>query len=40
MGDGVRADLGKMRIQNWGKMAMDREAWKRIAEQSNTDKEL
>jgi hypothetical protein len=25
----VREGLGKMRIQNWSKMAMDRKAWKR-----------
>jgi hypothetical protein len=33
--DDVRADLGKM-IQNWNKVAMDGEAWKRIDEQSKT----
>jgi len=36
----VRADLGKMKIQNWCKMALDREAWKRIAERAYTHAEL
>jgi hypothetical protein len=36
----VRMHLGKMKIQNWSKMAMDREAWKRIVEQARTRKEL
>jgi hypothetical protein len=36
----VRADLGKMKIQNWSKIAMGREAWKRIGEQAKTHKEL
>jgi len=27
-------DLGQMKTQNWSKMAMNREAWKRIAEQA------
>jgi hypothetical protein len=30
----VKADLEKMKIQNWSKMAMDREAWKRNFEQA------
>jgi hypothetical protein len=30
---GVREDLGKIKIQNWSKMVMDREAWKRIVKQ-------
>jgi hypothetical protein len=30
--DDVRADLGKMYILNWSKMAMDREALKRTVE--------
>ena len=30
--DYIRADWGKMKIQNWNKMAMDREAWKRNVE--------
>jgi hypothetical protein len=38
--DDVRADVGKMKIQNWNKMLMDREAWKRIVEQAKTHKEL
>jgi len=36
----VRADLGKMKIQNWCKMAMVREAWKRSAERAYTHAEL
>jgi len=36
----VRANLGKMKIQNWCKMTMDREAWNRSAEQAKTHKEL
>jgi hypothetical protein len=31
-GDYVRADLGKIKIQNWNKIATDREARKRNAE--------
>ena len=38
-GDDVRADLGKMKIQNWSKMVMDRDAWKGIVEQAKTHKE-
>lgn len=30
----VRDFLGKMKTQNWSKMATDREAWKRTAEQA------
>lgn len=26
-------DLGKMKVQDWSKMAMDRDAWRRIVEQ-------
>jgi hypothetical protein len=29
----VREDLRKIKIQNWSKMAMDTEAWKRIVKQ-------
>jgi hypothetical protein len=29
-----------MKIQNWSKKAMDKEAWKRIVEQAKTHKEL
>ena len=36
----VRADLGKMKIKNWNKMAMDREAWKRNAQHAKIHKEL
>jgi hypothetical protein len=32
--DDVRKGLGKMKIQNWSKMAVDREEWKRIVEQA------
>jgi len=28
-----------MKVQNWSKMAMDREGWKRIAEQPKTQRE-
>lgn len=38
--DDVRADLEKMKIQNWSKMAMDGEAWKRIVEHAKTHKVL
>jgi hypothetical protein len=38
--DDIRADLGKMKIQNWSKMAMDRETWKRTVEQAKTQEEL
>ena len=34
--DHVRADLGKMKAQNWSKMAMDKEVWKRTAQQVKT----
>jgi hypothetical protein len=29
----IRKVLGKMKVQNWSKVGMDREAWKRIVEQ-------
>jgi hypothetical protein len=32
--------MGKMKIQNWSKMVMDGEAWKRIVEQAKTHKDL
>jgi hypothetical protein len=35
----VGEDLGKMKIQNWSKMATDREAWNRMAKQTKTHKE-
>jgi len=38
--DDVRADLGKIKIQHWSKLAMDRERWKRSDEQAKTQKEL
>jgi len=31
----VREVLGKMRIQNWIKMAVDRKAWKRIKQSTS-----
>lgn len=36
----IREDMGKRKILNWRKMAMDREAWKRNVEQAKTDKGL
>ena len=30
------ADLGKMKIQNWSKMLIDREAWTRNVQQAKT----
>jgi hypothetical protein len=36
----VREEVGKIKIQNWRKMSMDRVPWKRTVEQANTDKEL
>ena len=38
--DDVREDLGKMEIQNWSKMAVDREIWRRIVEQTRTRNDL
>jgi hypothetical protein len=35
----VRVDLGKMKIQNGSKMAMEKEAWKRTVGQAKTHKE-
>jgi len=32
--DDIREDLGKMKVHNWSKMAMDRDAWRRIVEQA------
>jgi hypothetical protein len=34
------AELGNMNIQNWSKMPIDREAWKRNVQQAKTHKEL
>ena len=34
MGGEVRADLGKLKVQNLRKMAMDRKTWKIIVEQA------
>jgi hypothetical protein len=34
--DDVRADLVKMQIQNWSKLAVDGEAWMRIVGQAQT----
>jgi hypothetical protein len=36
----VRKFLGKMETQNWNKMAMDREVWKRTVEQAKIHKGL
>jgi hypothetical protein len=36
----VRANLGKMKIQNWSNVSMDTETWKRTDEQAKTHKEL
>jgi hypothetical protein len=38
--DDIREDVGKMKVQNWSKMAMDRDAWRRTAEQAKTHKDL
>lgn len=38
--DDVRANIEKMKIQNWGKMAMDIDAWKRVVEQTKSNEEL
>jgi hypothetical protein len=38
--DDVRADVGIMKIQNWNKMAIDREARKTIGQQAKTHKEM
>jgi hypothetical protein len=36
----VSADVGKIKTQNWSKMAMDREKWKTIVEQVKTHEEM
>jgi len=36
----ARKDLEKMKIQNWSKMSMDREVWKKPAGQAKTQKDL
>jgi hypothetical protein len=33
-------DPGKMKVQNWSKMAIDREAWKRIVNQAKTHRDV
>lgn len=38
MEDDVREDLGRMKIQNWSKISMDREAWKRYVELAKTQR--
>ena len=38
--DVIREDLGEMKIQNWIKMIMDEEAWKRTVEQAKAHNEL
>jgi hypothetical protein len=35
--DHVKADRGKMKTENWSKMATDKEAWKRTAQQVKTE---
>lgn len=40
MGGRCQRGLGQTKIQNWRKMAMDREEWKRIVEQAKTHKVL
>ena len=40
MEDDIRADLGKMKILNWSKKAMDRETRKIIGQQGKTHKEM
>jgi hypothetical protein len=37
--DDVRADLGEMKVQNWSKMAMDTEGWKKMVDQPQTHRE-
>ena len=34
----VRADLGRMKIRDWSKMAKNRKAWKRTVEQAKTQR--
>jgi hypothetical protein len=36
----VGEGLGRIKIQNWSKMAMDRKAWKRVVGEAKTYKEL
>jgi hypothetical protein len=36
----VKVYMEKMEIRSWSKVAMDREAWKRISEQAKTHKGL
>jgi hypothetical protein len=38
--DDIREDLGKMKVQNWSKMAMEKDARRRIVEQAKTHKDL
>lgn len=33
-------DTGKIKNQNWSKMTVDREAWKRIVDQAKTKNDL
>ena len=40
MGEGVRGVVGGMKIENWSKVAVDREASKRIVEQAGRYKVL
>lgn len=36
----VREDLGRAKIRNWSKIAMDGEEWKKIVRQAKTHKEV
>jgi hypothetical protein len=36
----VRADMEKMKIQNWCKMAMDREVWEKTGDRAKTHEQL
>jgi hypothetical protein len=38
--DDIRADLEKMKVQNWSRMAIVRETWKIIGQQAKTHKEM
>ena len=40
MGSDARKDLEKIKIKNWSKVSMDREAWKKNAGQAKTQNEL
>jgi hypothetical protein len=40
MGRSCQSGFGKIKTQNWSKMALDTEKWKTIVEQVKTHKEL